>query len=212
MAKIKSNGDWPIKFEIPVEQEQADRWLRYLATGCQRRGWASSGLGQLERAANSGTITIIANDKPQLDIVWERKRNRPMKVRARLASSSNLSSSEAEQFFNEVNDSCGSAVTKPIYVRGTLQYDDGLAWRGELWLDDKIRLGPPSLQDETGIIGPRCVHVDAILDCIGQPDVASARQQMLLEVSAFLSVVMEKAVRLPDRGRAWTCDGRQEGL
>jgi hypothetical protein len=64
------NGDWPIKFEVPVEQEQADRWPRYLSAGCHRRGWASSALGQLERAANSGTITITANGKPQLDIVW----------------------------------------------------------------------------------------------------------------------------------------------
>jgi len=125
-----------------------------------------------------------------------------MKVQARLASSSNLSSSEVEQFFRQVNDSCGSAVTEPIYVRGTLQYA-GQAWRGELWLDDKTRLGPPSQQDEA-INGPQHVHVDAILECIGELDVVYARQQMLLEVSAFLSVVMKKAVRLPDHGRAWT--------
>jgi len=104
--------DWPFKFEVAAEQEQADRWPRYLRAGCHRRGWASSALGQLERVENSGTITIIANGKPQLDVVWERKRDRPMKVRARLASSSNLSLSEAEQFFDEVNDSCGSAVTE----------------------------------------------------------------------------------------------------
>ncbi|MBO0732807.1 MAG: hypothetical protein J2P49_00510 [Methylocapsa sp.] len=141
-----------------------------------------------------------------------------MKVRARLASSSNLSLSEAERFFNEINDSCGSADTEAIYVRGTLQYDDGLAWRGQLWLDDKTRLEPPSLQDETATIGPRIVHVDAILECIGEPDVAYARQQMLLEVSAFLTVVMRKAVRLLDHGRAWTwaadmkgCEVRQLG-
>jgi hypothetical protein len=24
------DGDWPIKFEVPVEQERADRWPRYL--------------------------------------------------------------------------------------------------------------------------------------------------------------------------------------
>jgi hypothetical protein len=71
------NGDWPIKFEVPVEQEQADCWPRYLRAGCHRRGWASSALGQLERAANSGTITITANGKPQLDIVWERKLRPP---------------------------------------------------------------------------------------------------------------------------------------
>jgi hypothetical protein len=195
-------GDWPIKFDVPVEQEQANRWPRYLNAGCQRRGWSSPALGQIERAENSGTITIIANGQPQLDIVWERKRDRPMKVRARLASSSNLSLSEAGLFFEQVNESCGSAVTEPIYVRGTLQYD-GLAWRGELWLDDKTRLGPPSLQDETAAAGPRIVHVDAILECIGEPDVAYMRQQMLLEVSAFLSVVMKTAVRLPDCGRTW---------
>jgi hypothetical protein len=43
-----------------------------------------------------------------------------------------------------------------------------------------------------------------MLECIGELDLAYARQQMLLEVSAFLSVVMKKAVRLPDQGRAWT--------
>jgi len=127
-----------------------------------------------------------------------------MKTRARRASTSNLSSSEAEQFFDEVNNSSRLAVTEPIYVRSTLQYDNGPAWRGELWLDSKTRLGPPSLHDETAWIGPRNVLVDAILDCVGRWDVARAREQMLLEVSAFLSVVMGKAVRLPDQGRAWT--------
>src|ERR1700694_3048696 len=70
-------------------------------------------------------------------------------------------------------------------------------------MDDKTRLAPPSLQDETSITGPRIVHVDAILDCIGKPDDVGARQQVLLEVSAFLSVVMQRAVRLEDQGRVW---------
>ena len=65
-------GDWPIKFEIPAEQEQADRWSRYLEWACHERGWSPSALGQLERAENSGTITLSANGKPQLEIVWER--------------------------------------------------------------------------------------------------------------------------------------------
>jgi hypothetical protein len=82
MVEVKDrrfeNGDWPIRFEVPVEQEQADRWPRYLGAGCHRHGWASSGLGQLERAENSATFTITANGKPQLDIAWERKRDRPI--------------------------------------------------------------------------------------------------------------------------------------
>jgi hypothetical protein len=201
-------GDWPIKFEIPVEQQQADRWSRYLAWGCHQRGWSPSALGQLERAENSGTITLVANGIPQLEIVWERKREGSLKAKARLAASRgvfkpNLTTSEAEQFFREVNDRCAAAVTEPLYVRSTLQYDNGMAWRGELWLDDKTRLGPPSLQDETATIGPRIVHVDATVECVGEPDIVYARQLILLEVSAFLSVVSQQAVQLMDHGRVW---------
>ena len=79
-------GDWPITFEIPFEREQADRWSRYLLLGCHQRGWSPSALGQLERAENSGTITLSANGKPQLEIVWERKRGGSLKVKARLAA------------------------------------------------------------------------------------------------------------------------------
>jgi hypothetical protein len=196
------NSDWPISFEVPVEREQADRWTRYLRAECDRRGWAWSALGQLERAENSGTINIAAKGNPQLEIVWERKRGGSMKVKARTSSSSALSSSEAEQFCKEVNDACSVGITEPVYVRGTLQYD-GLAWRGEAWLDDKTRLSPPSLQDEQAAHGPRIVHVDAILDCIGKADDIYVRQQMLVEVSSFLSVVTKTAFRLPDVNRVW---------
>jgi hypothetical protein len=196
-------GDWQISFEVPLANEQADRWSRYLSWSCHRRGWASSKFGQMERAENSGTITITANGKPQLEIVWERKREGPLAVRARRVSSADISSSEAEQFFTEVNDTCHAAVTVPLYLRSTLQYE-GRAWRGELWLDNRTRLAAPSLQDETATYGPRILHVDATLDCVGEPDVVYARQQMLIEMSSFLSVAMQSAVRLLDVGRVWT--------
>ena len=50
---------------------------------------------------------------------------------------------------------------------------------GELWLDDKVRLAPPSRQDETATSGPRIVHVDVMLDCVGPPDVRHALRQFL---------------------------------
>ncbi len=208
-------GEWPIKFEIPTEDEQADRWPRYLAWELHRREWSSGGLSQLDRAENSGTITVAESGNPQLEIVWERKRGRPLKAKARLASSSTLSLEEAERLICAVNDSCRMGITKPIYRRGTLHYD-GLAWRGELWLDGRTRLGPPTLQDETAMMGPRIVHVDATVDCVGESDMDSPRK-LLLEISVFLTVVMETAVRLPDHGRTWvwtdtgTCEVRNLG-
>jgi hypothetical protein len=194
--------DWPISFEIPIEGEQAERWSRYLRWSCYTRDWQLTLLGQLERAENSGTISISGGGTPQIDGVWERKRNRPLKVRARLAASATLTITSAEEFFTEVNDRCRSAQTVPLYARGTLQYE-GLAWRGELWLDDNTRLAPPSQQDEAATLGPRTVHVDAILACIGQPDVSYARHQRLIEVSAFLSVAMRTAVVQPANSRTW---------
>jgi hypothetical protein len=71
-------GKWPISFEVPVANEQADRWSRYLSWSCHRRGWTASKFGQVERAENSGTIAITANGKSQIDIVWEQKREGPL--------------------------------------------------------------------------------------------------------------------------------------
>jgi hypothetical protein len=213
-------SDWPITFEVPVEREQAERWTRYLRAECERRGWTASSFGQIERAENSVTITITANGKPQLELVWERKRLRSVKVKVRCAAGSGLSSADAEQFCKKVNDDCNAGTTQEIYLRGTLRYD-GRAWRGEYWLDDKTRLAPPSLQDEMATDnGPRIVHVDAKVDCISKADDTSMRQQLLLEVSAFLSVVTGTAFRLADfnNERAWVwkadmtgCEARQIG-
>jgi hypothetical protein len=197
-------GAWPISFEVPVAHEEADRWSRYLTWSCHERGWTASSLRQLERAENSGTITVIGNGKPKLDIVWERKSDGPLNVKARSAAASDMLSSEAEEFLSEVNHRCRSAITVPLYVRSTLEYQ-GLPWCGELWLDNNTRLAAPSLHDKLTLLnGAGVVHVDALLDCIGQPDVVYARQQMLLEMSLFLSVVTQRAVQLPAVGRVWT--------
>jgi hypothetical protein len=212
-------SDWPISFEIPVTGEQAERWSRYLKWGCHKRGWSSSSLGQLERQENSGTITVTGDRAPILDIVWEHRRDGPLKVRARLAAASRLSLADAEQFFREINNDCSAAATTPLYVRGTLQYDRGLAWVGEHWLDDETRLAPPSLHDQLSLHnGARIVHIDALLPCVGEPDVPYMRQQMLNEISLFLSVMMKTDIRLLQVGRVWTftadgkgCEVRQLG-
>jgi len=212
-------GDWPISFEIPVAGEQAERWSRYLEWGCHKRGWLSPSLGQLDRQENSGTITVTGDGAPKLDIVWEHGRDGPLKVRARLAAASRLSTAAAEQFFRDVNKDCSEAVTAPLYVRATLQYNSGLAWVGEHWLDDETRLAPPSLQDQLSLLnGARIVHIDALLPCVGEPDVPYMRQQMLNEISLFLSVMMKTDIRLLQFGRVWTftadgkgCEVRQLG-
>jgi hypothetical protein len=114
----------------------------------------------------------------------------------------------AQQFFERVNERCRLGLKRRVYRRGDLEYE-GLAWRGELWLDESLRLGSPLRQDDTATLGPRIVHADVMLECIGPNDAPWALRQNLDELSAFLSVIMGKFVRRAEGGRAWTW---KEGL
>src|SRR5262245_6260989 len=75
-CRLQKVDDWTICFEVPTDREQTDTWPRYLSAECERRGWSSSGLAQIERTGNSGNIIVNTGaGKPQLAIVWERKRD-----------------------------------------------------------------------------------------------------------------------------------------
>src|SRR4051794_31591948 len=75
--------NWPIQFEVPNDQQQANNWLRHLSAESHKRGWAVIGLGQIERAENSGSLTVTAGPDAMLAIVWERRPGRSLGVRAR---------------------------------------------------------------------------------------------------------------------------------
>src|SRR5439155_23855323 len=150
---------------------------------CERRGWNSSGIGQIEARENSGSITVNAGDrdKPQLAVVWERKSDRPMQVRARSAREPGLPFAEVQALFDQINEQCRSGAKQCLYRRGMLEYD-GLPWRGEFWLDDTLRLGPPSRQDETALYGPRVILVDALVDCISAGEAPWVLDKLLREL------------------------------
>ena len=106
---------------------------------------------------------------------------------------------DTRELFEQVNENCRLGVRDRIYCR-CLKYH-GLPWCGELWLDDTLRLGPPSRQYETVLIGPRVIIVDALVDGIGPVDAVSVFGARLNELSAFLSVVMSTSVQVPERGQ-----------
>ena len=182
------SAPWPINFEVPKEGGQADDWLRYMSAECNRRGWSAGGIGQIERQENSSSLTINAGPgQAQFAIRWERRRNGPLKVSARSVGAPQFPTPDARTFSQmRSRKRVACARRRGSYRRGTLYYD-GLAWRGELWLDNDHRLGAPSQQDETALSGPRVVHLDVMLDCIGSPDAPMALRERLDEVSAFLS-------------------------
>jgi hypothetical protein len=189
-----------------VPKDQAGRWLQYLAAECADRGWYYANFGQMDSDENSGSITVRAGQAvpcPECAVVWERRRGGPLKVKARPAGASELPLEQARSFLDRVNERCKANVLQRLYRRGLLEYK-GLAWRGEHWLDDTVRLGPPARQDERALVGPRVVWVDALLDCIGPGDSPHALLHRLKEVAAFLTVVTGGAFRLPATGSVWT--------
>jgi hypothetical protein len=110
MAKVQDrrfeNADWPVRFVVP--KEQADTWLRYFHAECERRGWSSNGIGQLEARENSGSITLSSGGpgNPQLALVWDRKRDGPINVRARSAGTPEFAIAHAQELFDQTNNRC----------------------------------------------------------------------------------------------------------
>jgi hypothetical protein len=207
MVKVQDRrfeaGNWPIRFEVAAAK--SDTWFRYFYGECEKRAWSSSGIGQLEARENSGSITVSTGtpDKPRFAVIWDWKREGAIKIQARSDTTPEMPLAEMQAFFARVNERCGSGATERYYRRGQLQYD-GLPWLGEVWLSETLRLAPPSKQDETALLGPRVILVDALVDAAGQRDAGAVFGHLLWELSVFLSVVMADAVWLPEQGRAWT--------
>ena len=129
-------------------------------------------IGQLEARENSGSITVSsggAGRPPNSPSFGNWKPADRSNIRARSPERQSLRLPDAQELFDQINNRCRSGATERFYCGGQLHYN-GLAWRGELWLDDTLRLGPPSQQYETALTGPRVIIVDALVDCAGLSD------------------------------------------
>ncbi len=212
--------DWPVSFDIP--NEKAGTWLLYLSDEIEKRGLSASGIGQLEATESSGSQSIRERSTGTLKmtVVWERKRDRPMRVRAR--SETKSGTDEVRAFLDRVTERQAQGATSRFFQAWHLCYD-GLPWRGELWLNDALLLAPPSQQYERAKSGPRAVLVYAMVDGINLADARSTFEIKLRELSVFLSVIMGRRVGVSRNGgtQAWTwsagpdghaeCDVRQVG-
>ena len=195
---------WPIQFD--VDPPQADTWLQYLGAECSKRNWGSSGLGQIDAKENSGSITVTSGPpgQPQLALVWERRRDGPLRLRARSVGEPGFPVSEVQAFLQQVTDACRSAVKERVRVRGQLVYE-GAPWRGEFWLTDSLRLGPSSKQDEAALWGSRVIVVETFVDAIDRLDAGSVSQVLMRDLSVFLTVVLRMSVTVEANGRrGWT--------
>ena len=165
--------------------------MAHLGAELQERGWGSSGLSQIDTAENSGTLSVQAANgsfPPTLHIVWEKARGAALRVRARPDGSPILPLALAGEFIDAVNERVRKRITARAHRWDLLTYQ-GLPWRGELWLGDDIRLGPPSRFPDA-LLGPQVVIVDAMVDGIGHIGITANFQTRTRELRIFLGVVL----------------------
>lgn len=182
-------GEWPI--QLVVSAEDAESWMAHVGAEAEERGWFPSSVSQFEAAENSGTLSVHTASGPspaRMDIVWERLRGKELNIRARTSGVPPLSLDVAHGFIKSINERVRTRKTLRTHQRALLTYD-GLAWRGELWLDSEHRLGPPSKYPDT-LLGPQIVIVDAMIEGIGQLGVAAKFQRRVREIRVFLGFAL----------------------
>ena len=182
-------GEWPIELVIPTKD--ADTWMAHLSAEMQERGWNSSGLSQMETAENSGTLSVHAAkgpSPPTLHLVWEKPRDTALRVRARPGGSPIMSVDLAREFIDAVNERARKRITARAHRWDMLTYE-GLPWRGELWLEDDLRLGPPSRFPD-GLSGPQVVVVDAMVEGISHEGTTANFQTRIRELRIFLGAIL----------------------
>jgi hypothetical protein len=115
-----------------------------------------------------------------------------------------------QALLEQVSARCAAREVQEFFRWGCFEYD-GLPWRGELWLDETLRLGPPSMQDETALLGPRAVLVNALVRAVSPNDVGVVFEKKLRELCAFMSVIMRTTVGRPHQRRTWTWELGADG-
>lgn len=204
------DDDWPIELTIPAKN--AETWMAHLSAEVEERGWNSSSISQIDAAENSGTLSVHAANGPSpatLDIVWERLREEKLRLRARPNGDPVLSLDAAHDFINAVSARVQARKTLRAHRQALLTYDD-LPWRGELWLDDNHRLGPPSKYPDT-LLGPQILIVDIMVEGIGQHGVTANFQKRLHELRVFLGFVLALKLEMSKLERNWAYEANAEG-
>jgi hypothetical protein len=203
-------GEWPIEFVVSAKD--AEPWMAHLNAEIEERGWNSSSFSQLDAVENSGTLSVHTGSGPSpatLDIIWERTRGKELQLRARASGDPVLSLDVAHDFINAVGTRLRTGKVLCAHQHALLTYD-GLPWRGELWLDDNHRLGPPSKYPDS-LLGPQILVLDAMMEGIGRWGVAANFQTRLHELRIFLGFVLGLKLEVSKFERGWVCDADAEG-
>jgi hypothetical protein len=121
-------------------------------------------------------------------MAWQKGRRGRLKVQLRPGGDPVAPLSTVLQFAQSVDARLRTGQQETEHRRGVLTYRSGLAWKGELWLSDTLRLGPPS-RFADAIIGPQALIVDALVSGIGRDGIRGKFTRILQELCLVLSPI-----------------------
>ena len=205
-----SDGDWPARLRVPAKH--ADKWMAYLDAECEMRSYSNSSSSQLEVGENSGTMQVRLSSgasAPTFDIVWERERDKHLKIRARPSGEPRPSDADVRGFLAAVTRALRSKRLKRSHRRTYLTYR-GVPWCGELWLTPELCLGPPTKQPEYQN-DPHIIIVDALVEGIGSKGVNDEFRRVVRELVIFLDVVVGTHTQEQKDERVWIYSADAQG-
>ena len=92
-------GSWLIELTVPAAQASA--WMAHLSAECEKRGWSSGDISQIDAEENSGSLSVNTASGPSptsVHIVWEKPRGGDLHVSARAGGTPPMSDDIAREF------------------------------------------------------------------------------------------------------------------
>jgi hypothetical protein len=196
-------GEWPISMQVSADEAQA--WMAHVQASAETRGWSFSSFGQLHADENSGSMTLQLATGPgrsTIDIAWLKGRRGRLEIRVRPGGDPMAPLHVVRDFVDEVDTRLRTGQAESEHRRGILVYGGGLPWKGELWLTDTLRLGPPSRFPDA-LLGPQAVIVDAVVSGIGSHGITGNFHRLLQDLCLVLSPIIGIHLKQPRNKNDW---------
>ena len=182
----------PTAIERTIPSADAAEWMAHWHAAAELREWPGGGLTDLEADQNVGTMSVFLASGANASAIrcdWRRARGGDLNLRIGPADTRPPAASRIAEFVAQIDARLRNRVRESGFRRGWLTYD-GLPWRGELWLTDSLRLGPPSRIPHAHV-GRQAVIVDSEVQGIGQRGLFDTFARVRRELSLVLSPILD---------------------
>jgi hypothetical protein len=195
---------------LSVPVEHAESWMLHLHAAVNERRWNWSGSISLDVSENSGHLEVHTQCEKGHDVVisWLRPRNGSLEIEVRW-SPLEVPDAAVVELLDAIDGRLRAGTKLRAHRRTSFLYR-GLPWRGELWLGDALRLGPPSKFNKLPL-GQQAVLVDVAAEGIGDMGARSNLDGVIEELRVFLCVVMGCEFEYGERTLGWASDMDEHG-